>query len=253
MDTLLRHKSFLLTSAFLLLTSIFTARMDSPKDDIIPVESRSIKPEGMLPTSTTTMSHSMNPVSDSLPTSGTAPQSTTDSEAINVDAGTLPHHTKLDPNCIFCKIVTGEAPSFKVYETKHSLAFLAKPPVSHGHTLIIPKYHSRTLTDPGLPDEFLADIGPILRKIAVMNNEDSYNIIQNNGRSAWQSVDHVHFHVVTKPKDQPKQGLVLTQESWPSYPVTDEGYARDAAKMKQIGRDNGFSGVSDQKLDQYGV
>ncbi|KAG1880202.1 hypothetical protein F4604DRAFT_1750901 [Suillus subluteus] len=127
------------------------------------------------------------------PSSG---KSSADSEAINVDAGTLPHDTKLDPDCIFCKIVRGEAPSFKVYETKHryaayqsitvqspmphfkSLAFLAKPPVSHGHTLIIPKYHSRTLTDPGLPDEFLADVGPIMKKIAVMNGEDSYNIIQ---------------------------------------------------------------------------
>ncbi|KAG2338718.1 HIT-like protein, partial [Suillus weaverae] len=147
-------------------------------------------------------------------------------------------------SCIFCKIVTGEAPSFKVYETKYSIAFLAKPPVSHGHTLIIPKYHSRTLTDPGLPDEFLADVGPIMKKIAVMNGEDSYNIVQNNGRTAGQSVDHVHFHVVTKPVTQPKQGLVLTPESWPSYPTTDEEYAHDAAQMKQIGRDHGFPGVS---------
>ncbi|KAG1736636.1 HIT-like domain-containing protein [Suillus paluster] len=252
MDTLLRHKSFLLTSAFLLLTSIFTARLDPPQEDIVPVESH-IKSEGMLPTTTTT-SHSMDPVSQSLLTSGTAPHSTVDSEVIsNVDAGTLPHATKLDPNCIFCKIVTGEAPSFKVYETKHSLAFLARPPVSHGHTLIIPKYHSRTLTDPGLPDEFLADIGPIMKKIAVMNGEDSYNIIQNNGRSAWQSVDHVHFHVVTKPENEPNQGLVLTRESWPSYDTTEEEYARDAAHMKKIGRNHGFPGVSDQKLDQYGV
>lgn len=175
------------------------------------------------------------------PSSG---QSNADSEAINVDAGMLPHDTKLDPNCIFCKIVRGEAPSFKVYETKHSLAFLAKPPVSHGHTLIIPKYHSRTLTDPGIPDEFLADVGPIMKKIAVMNGEDSYNIIQNNGRTAGQSVDHVHFHVVTKPVDQGTQGLVLTPESWPSYPMTDDEYARDADQMKQIGRDHGFPGVS---------
>jgi diadenosine tetraphosphate (Ap4A) HIT family hydrolase len=175
------------------------------------------------------------------PSSG---QSSAESEVINVDAGTIPHDTKLHPNCIFCKIITGEAPSFKVYETKYSLAFLAKPPVSHGHTLIIPKYHSRTLTDPGIPDEFLADVGPIMKKIAVMNGEDSYNIIQNNGRTAGQSVDHVHFHVVTKPVGQATQGLVLTPESWPSYPTTDEEYAHDAAQMKQIGRNHGFPGVS---------
>ncbi|KAG1726219.1 HIT-like protein, partial [Suillus lakei] len=120
-------------------------------------------------------------------------------------------------SCIFYKIFTGEVPCFKVYETKYSLAFLAKPPVSHGHTLIIPKYHSRTLTDPGLPDEFLADVGPIMKKIAAMNGEDLYNVIQNNGRTAGQSVDHVHFHVVTKPANQPNRGLVLTPQSWPSY------------------------------------
>lgn len=230
MDTLSRHKSFLLASAVLLLASIFTPQTDHTTEDIVPVESH-INSEGTL----TTTSHSMDPSSQ---------QSSLDSKAINVDAGTIPHDTKLDPNCIFCKIVTGEAQSFKVYETKHSLAFLAKPPVSHGHTLIIPKYHSRTLTDPGLPDEFLADVGPIMKKIAVMNGEDSYNVIQNNGRTAGQSVDHVHFHVVTKPVDQPNQGLVLTPQSWPSYPTTDAEYAQDAAKMKEIGRSHGFPGVS---------
>lgn len=235
MDTLSRHKSFLLASAVLLLASIFTPQTDHQAEDIVPVESHT-NSEGMVPTTTTT-SHSMDPTTSS--------QSSADSKAINVDAGTLPHDTKLDPNCVFCKIVTGEAPSFKVYETKYSLAFLAKPPVSHGHTLIIPKYHSRTLTDPGLPDEFLADVGPIMKKIAVMNGEDSYNIIQNNGETAGQSVHHVHFHVVTKPVNQAGQGLILTPKSWPSYPTTDAEYADDAARMKQIGRDRGFPGVSD--------
>jgi len=76
---------------------------------------------------------------------------------------------------------------------------------------------------------------------------------QNNGRSAWQSVDHVHFHVVTKPENEPTQGLVLTRESWPSYPATDEDCARDADNMKKIGKSHGFPGVSDQNLDKYGV
>ncbi|KIK40555.1 hypothetical protein CY34DRAFT_807077 [Suillus luteus UH-Slu-Lm8-n1] len=234
MDTLSRHKSFLLASAVLLLASIFSPQTDHPAEDIVPVESH-IKPEAILPTTATT-SHSMDPT--------TAGQSNADSKALNADAGTIPDDTKLDPNCVFCQIVTGEAPSFKVYETKHSLAFLAKPPVSHGHTLIIPKYHSRTLTDPGLPDEFLADVGPIMKKIAVMNGEESYNVIQNNGRTAGQSVHHVHFHVVTKPVDEAGRGLILTPESWPSYKMTDTEYAQDAAQMRQIGRDHGFPGVT---------
>ncbi|KAG2130866.1 HIT-like domain-containing protein [Suillus clintonianus] len=245
MDTLLRHKSFLLTSAILFLTTIFTGRTNPPTEDIVPVESTTIKPDRMLPT-TTTPSRSMDTTSNSLPIS---------KQSTNVDEGTLPHGTSLDDKCVFCKIVAGKEPSFKVYETKYSLAFLAKPPVSHGHTLIIPKYHSRTLTDPGLPDEFLADVGPIMKKIAVMNGDESYNIIQNNGVTAGQSVHHVHFHVVTKPDDQPNQGLVLTRESWPSYTYapSDEDYARDAAKMKEIGRANKFPGVSNQNLDEYGI
>lgn len=125
--------------------------------------------------------------------------------------------------------------------------------------------HSRTLTDPGLPDEFLADVGPIMKKIAVMNGEESYNVIQvcpspsaravrtlklnqrdnqNNGRTAGQSVHHVHFHVVTKPVDEAGRGLILTPESWPSYKMTDTEYAQDAAQMRQIGRDHGFPGVT---------
>jgi hypothetical protein len=116
MDTLSRHKSFLLASAVLLLASIFSPQTDHLAEDIVPVESH-IKPEAIvrcfwtcrtfitpcaiiqslqslfkfqLPTTTTT-SHSMDPT--------TAGQSTADSKAINADACTIPRDTKLDPKC----------------------------------------------------------------------------------------------------------------------------------------------------------
>jgi diadenosine tetraphosphate (Ap4A) HIT family hydrolase len=77
--------------------------------------------------------------------------------------------------------------------------------------------------------------------------------IQNNGKRAWQSVDHVHFHVVPKPESEPDRGLVLTHESWPSYEEDETGYARDAERMRNIGREHDFPGVPDQDSSNYGI
>ncbi|KAF8330239.1 HIT-like domain-containing protein [Amanita rubescens] len=117
-----------------------------------------------------------------------------------------------DENCIFCKIVQGTIPCFRVLETEHSVAFLDINPVSEGHTQVIPKYHARTIAD--LPDEYLCDIGPVVKKVAIATGAENYNVVQNNGRLAFQHVDHVHFHVI--PKTSPTDGLVMDiEKNWP--------------------------------------
>ncbi|EKM54641.1 uncharacterized protein PHACADRAFT_258632 [Phanerochaete carnosa HHB-10118-sp] len=115
-----------------------------------------------------------------------------------------------DPSCIFCMIVAGKIPCLKVYETDKTLAFLDIGPISEGHTQVIPKCHARTVLD--MPDEYLADIGPILKKVATAAGVDQFNILQNNGKLAFQHVDHVHFHVI--PKRSTEEGLLLSEDVW---------------------------------------
>ncbi|KAF8727156.1 hypothetical protein AX14_007555 [Amanita brunnescens Koide BX004] len=134
-----------------------------------------------------------------------------------------------DENCIFCKIIAGTIPSFKVFETDHSIAFLDINPVSEGHTQVIPKYHARTIAD--LPDKYLSDIGPVVKKVAIATGAENYNVIQNNGKLAFQHVDHVHFHVVPKPS--PTEGLVMSiEDNWPIKNVSKEELAATLQKLK---------------------
>ncbi|ESW95856.1 Hit family protein 1 [Ogataea parapolymorpha DL-1] len=121
-----------------------------------------------------------------------------------------------EASCIFCKIIKGEIPSFKLLETKYSYSFLDIQPTSKGHLLVIPKYHGAMLHN--IPDEYLADILPVTKKLVkalglevTTPDEDGYNVLQNNGRIAHQVVDHVHFHLI--PKRDPETGLVI---GWPA-------------------------------------
>ncbi|RKP01749.1 hypothetical protein CXG81DRAFT_11607 [Caulochytrium protostelioides] len=110
-------------------------------------------------------------------------------------------------NCIFCKIIKGAIPSMKLVETELSFAFLDIGPISRTGHLVIPKHHGEKLTD--MPDEYLADVMPVAKKIATALGCADYNILQNNGRLAHQEVPHVHFHVIPKSE---KDGLEI---GWP--------------------------------------
>ncbi|RGP71842.1 hit family 1 [Fusarium longipes] len=118
-------------------------------------------------------------------------------------------------NCIFCKIIKGDIPCFKLYESNTTLAFLDIGPLSKGHALVIPKHHGAKLAD--IPDEHLAEILPVLKKIVNATGATDYNILQNNGRIAHQEVDHVHFHMIPKPNKEEGMGI-----SWPTKPADME-------------------------------
>ena len=106
-----------------------------------------------------------------------------------------------DKDCIFCKIVRGEIPCSKVFETETVLAFLDIAPVNKGHTLVIPKAHSVDLTD--TPAPVLAGMLAVGQRIAQATRASELgatgnNIAINDGRAAFQSVFHIHLHVVPR-------------------------------------------------------
>lgn len=98
-------------------------------------------------------------------------------------------------NCIFCKIINNEIPSYKIYEDDTVLAFLDINPESNGHTLIIPKQHYLDLDD--IPSEVLSHIMDVAKKLKVVLQDklncDGLTLVQNNG--LVQEVKHYHLHL----------------------------------------------------------
>lgn len=108
-------------------------------------------------------------------------------------------------DCIFCAIAAGEIPCFKVYEDDVVLAYLDINPCTKGHTLVIPKAHSAGLLD--TPPDALKEIVARVQKVAAHVKEvlgcDGFNILQNNGEAAGQTVKHLHFHIVPRSGTEP--------------------------------------------------
>ena len=103
-------------------------------------------------------------------------------------------------DCIFCKIVKGEIPSFKVYEDEQVLAFADINPVSPGHTLIIPKNHSANLME--ISEEDLTAVHRASKKVIVgieaALKPSGVACVQLNGRGVNQVVMHYHLHLIPK-------------------------------------------------------
>lgn len=101
---------------------------------------------------------------------------------------------------IFSKIISGEIPSFKIYENDYVYAFLDISQVSKGHTLLVPKKPSAKIFE--TDEETMKHIGVALPKVANAIKKafhpDGLNIIQNNGEYADQSVFHIHFHLIPR-------------------------------------------------------
>ena len=115
----------------------------------------------------------------------------------------------IDMNCIFCKIINGEIPSYKIYEDDEILAFLDINPVNPGHTLIIPKEHTLDVTT--INNDVLIKILDKSRDIASLLIEkmgaQGFTLVQNNGVA--QEVKHFHLHVM--PKYSGKKKLTLDE------------------------------------------
>lgn len=103
--------------------------------------------------------------------------------------------------CVFCAIVSGDAPAIRIYEDENFLGILDIRPFTRGHTLVIPKTHTVDLTD--TPPETVAGMAAVGQRIARAAREsglhaDGNNIAINDGKAAFQTVFHIHLHVVPR-------------------------------------------------------
>ena len=105
-----------------------------------------------------------------------------------------------DPDCIFCKIIAGEIPSFKLYEDDESLAFMDINPAAEGHSLVIPKEHAADVH--AVSDAAISAAVRTAKKVASAIEKtlspDGINLVQCNGAAAAQSIFHFHMHVLPR-------------------------------------------------------
>ena len=102
--------------------------------------------------------------------------------------------------CVFCEIVKGNIPSYKVYEDDVCIAILDISQATIGHTLVIPKKHFKNIFE--LDVETAAHLFKVVtnlsKKLSKALNVDNMNILNNNGALAGQSVDHFHIHIIPR-------------------------------------------------------
>ena len=103
-------------------------------------------------------------------------------------------------NCIFCKIANGEIPSATLYEDEDFRVILDLGPASKGHALILPKAHAANIYE--ISDDMAAKAMILAKKMATKMTEalkcDGFNIVQNNGEPAGQTVFHFHMHLIPR-------------------------------------------------------
>ena len=105
-------------------------------------------------------------------------------------------------DCIFCKIANGEIPSATLYEDEEFRVILDLGPANKGHALILPKARYENLYE--LPDETAGHAMILAKKVITKMKEvvdcDGYNVVQNNGEAAGQTVFHFHMHLIPRYK-----------------------------------------------------
>jgi histidine triad (HIT) family protein len=131
-------------------------------------------------------------------------------------------------DCLFCKIISGEIPSYNVYEDEKTFAFLDINPINEGHTLVVPKTHVAKITDASGDD--LQALTRALKKV-VAGIEDglgvlNLNVIVNQGEDAGQVIPHLHYHIVPRHKGDGVKFDV------PQRKLTEEEFMKLVDKIK---------------------
>lgn len=126
-------------------------------------------------------------------------------------------------DCIFCKIINGDIPSSKVYEDEHVYAFLDISQTTKGHTLIVPKVHTKDIYD--TPEEVAKELFGRVPKIATAIKKtyqaDGINILNNNEPAANQTVFHLHIHLIPRYEGDDKNFNFTWKNNTEQYSADD--------------------------------
>jgi histidine triad (HIT) family protein len=122
-----------------------------------------------------------------------------------------------DPDCIFCKVIAGEIPGQIVDSDDRTVTVMDINPATRGHVVVIPREHAADLT--AVSDEDLVATMHAVRRIVERISETlapaGFNVLNNMGRAAWQSIFHFHVHVIPRYEDDPLQLPWLPQPADP--------------------------------------
>jgi len=133
-------------------------------------------------------------------------------------------------NCIFCKLVAGEIPSYRVFEDDDVVAFMDISPLSRGHLLVVPRAHHATIFD--IDPQLYGRVASVAARVAVALREalapDGLNVMQLNGESANQVVPHLHIHLVPR---WDADGLTISK--WNPVPGEMDAIAATAASVRE--------------------
>lgn len=129
-------------------------------------------------------------------------------------------------DCVFCRIIRGESPAFKLYEDEKCLCILDSNPLSHGHSLIIPKSHYSSLeaTPPDVVAAMCSKVPFIGSAIMRAAGCDSFNLLVNNGAAAGQVIFHTHIHIIPRKA----RDCLWTSESLRRRPLN---FNQDASRL----------------------
>jgi len=128
--------------------------------------------------------------------------------------------------CIFCKIINGEIPCYKIYEDEETLAFLDIADDAIGHTLVIPKKHYENILD--IDNDTLSKVMNVVKKISnhYVNNcgYTGVNVMNASGVDAQQSVFHLHFHIFPRKEND---GV----RAWPEFGKVNSDFEKVCAEL----------------------
>ena len=136
----------------------------------------------------------------------------------------------MEKDCIFCKIAAGEIPARTIYEDNEFRVILDASPASKGHALILPKEHYANIYE--IDEEIIAKAAKLAKRLAAHMTEtlgcDGFNIVQNNGEVAGQTVFHFHMHLIPRYKEMKNDDIL----HWTHEVLTDEEQDEICAKLQ---------------------
>ena len=150
-----------------------------------------------------------------------------------------------DDNCIFCKLANGDIPTNSIYEDDDFKVILDASPATKGHALILPKQHYANIFE--IDDETLAKAAKLAKKIMTHEKDvlgcEGYNLVQNNGEVAGQTVFHFHMHLIPRYESDDNKNVI----EWNHKEFTDDEMKKNLRRDEHVIAANSYTLSKKQK------